>query len=672
LEIRAQDIVESAPDAMFVVDQKGRILLVNAQAERLFGYAREALIGQTVEILIPERFRDRHLGQRESYSQSPQARPMGSRSGLRCLRKDGSEFAAEISLSPIASGEGVLICGAIRDVTERKNAEQKLETIRQVESAVNEVLRLSLEPIPQEEQFQRILDMLFSIPWIALEAKGCIYVWDQDSQVMVMRGQRGLPEGVLASCKELAFGRCLCGRAAATSEMVFAAGLDSRHETNYAGILPHGHYCVPIVSDGRTWGVINLYTKEGHTRSPEEEIFLSSVARVLAGIIRRQESEEALRKSEERFGLAVRGTDAGIWDWNLQSNRIYLSPHWKSMLGFSDDEIGGDFSEWEKRIHPEDLARALTAIHDCLEDKSQDLDLLHRLLHKDGSYRWILARGTAVQDQIGKSYRMVGSHIDITDLRRAQQTVKENKLQLLAAQRIQEHLLPQCPPALPGFDIAGASYPAEFVGGDYFDYIPMGDGTICVGIGDVTGHGFASALLMASTHALLRTLALVQSDLGEILALSNTALLIETEMNRFVTLLLGHLNPRTRSFSYSSAGHPPGYVLDAFGNTKAALGSTALPLGLMPNIVFPVIGPMVLEPGEIVLLVTDGILEAESPDGEEFGRERTLQIVRKNRNQTAREIVESLYRAMLEFSRTEELSDDVTLVVIKLAPEGIP
>jgi sigma-B regulation protein RsbU (phosphoserine phosphatase) len=89
----------------------------------------------------------------------------------------------------------------------------------------------------------------------------------------------------------------------------------------------------------------------------------------------------------------------------------------------------------------------------------------------------------------------------------------------------------------------------------------------------------------------------------------------------------------------------------------------------MPDTVFPVIGPMVLEPGDIVLLLTDGVLEAQSPDDDDFGSERALEIVRKNRSQTAREIVESLYRAILEFSRTENQRDDVTVVVIKVAAE---
>jgi PAS domain S-box-containing protein len=669
---RFRDLVESAPDAIVVVDRNGQIVLINAQTERLFGYAREALIGQTVEVLISERFRDRHVVQRESYSKSPQPRPMGSRSGLYCFRKDGTEFASEISLSQIGTGDGALICGAIRDITERKNAERKLETSLRVESVMSEILRVSLEPIPLEAQFQRILDTLFSIPWIALESKGCIYVLDRNSQVLSMKGQRGLPEELATGCKEVAIGQCLCGRAAATTEILFAPALDSRHETDYSGMPPHGHYCVPIVSDGRMCGVMNLYVDEGHIGNPEEEIFLFSVAWVLAGMIKRKESEEALRKSEERFDLAVRGTDAGIWDWDLAGNQVYYSPRWKSMLGCSEEEIGGDYLEWEKRVHPEDLARSLAAIQNYLEGRSKDYEISHRLRHKDGSYRWILARGIAVRDANGIPYRMVGSHIDVTELRRAEEAVKENEFQLLAARRIQEHLLPASPPDVPGFDIAGASYPAESAGGDSFDYLPMEDGSICISIGDVSGHGFASALLMASTLAHLRSLALIHGDPSRILALTNSALYAETEANRFVTLLFGCLDPRTRSFSYSSAGHPTCYVLDASGEIRVPLESTGIPLGMMPRAEFPVVGPVLLDPGDTVLLLTDGVLEAESPNGEDFGIQRALETVRSNCHRTAREIVESLCRAAFEFSQTEHPSDDVTVVVIKSQPHLPP
>src|SRR5205823_14364179 len=117
---------------------------------------------------------------------------------------------------------------------------------------------------------------------------------------------------------------------------------------------------------------------------------------------------------------------------------------------------------------------------------------------------------------------------------------------------------------LAGFDIGGASYPAEATGGDYFDYIPLGDGTLVVAIGDVSGHGLGPALLMASTRAYLRALALVHTDITQMLALANRVLCQDTN-EQFVTLVLARLDPDSGTLIYASAGHPSGYLLDRAG-----------------------------------------------------------------------------------------------------------
>jgi serine phosphatase RsbU (regulator of sigma subunit) len=174
-------------------------------------------------------------------------------------------------------------------------------------------------------------------------------------------------------------------------------------------------------------------------------------------------------------------------------------------------------------------------------------------------------------------------------------------------------------------------------------------------------------MLMAATRAYLRAFAQTQPDVGRILALANKVLAEDLSDGRNVTLLLAELDPHARTLRHTSAGHPAGYVLDPAGRVRAELLSTDLPLGILPDGDYPTTEAVELFPGELVLLLTDGVLDAPSAGGERFGAERALEVARAHQRQGARAVVEGLCAAARAFGGGRPQPDDVTALAVKVS-----
>jgi serine phosphatase RsbU (regulator of sigma subunit) len=276
-------------------------------------------------------------------------------------------------------------------------------------------------------------------------------------------------------------------------------------------------------------------------------------------------------------------------------------------------------------------------------------------------------------DELLQMMISIGSHISqFIERMKAEKGLIRKEAELGVAKKIQQGLVPKAAPALTGFDIAGASHCAVETGGDYFDFVSLFDSCQGIAIADASGHGLGPALLVTETRAYLRAFALTSEDIGRIVGLVNRRLVDDVGESYFVTLFLARLDPNTRSLVYTSAGHPSGYILDSSGSVRGLLESTGLPLGVLPDADFPVSAEIALQPGDLVLLLTDGVMEARAPDETAFGFQRALDIVRVYRGDTAAQIVSNLYYAIRAFSQYAAQVDDISAVVIKVREASGP
>lgn len=241
------------------------------------------------------------------------------------------------------------------------------------------------------------------------------------------------------------------------------------------------------------------------------------------------------------------------------------------------------------------------------------------------------------------------------------------KEQMALAAEVQQRLLPSDPPVLDGISVALFSKYCDETGGDYVDAVSSTDPHVCtVAVGDVAGHGLGAAMLMVDVRARLRTLlgARLRWSPQTVLEAINRILERETKKTEFVTLFVGTLDTRTGVLRYASAGHEPPLHYSARTESWRELPATGVPLGMLENVSYEA-DSVVLEPGDLLVLLTDGVTEAAGRGGELFGTERVMQVVQSTCHEPAQAILDVLVAETMAHCGQQAFTDDLTYMLVK-------
>lgn len=342
-----------------------------------------------------------------------------------------SEFLAALA----AVGLLLITAGRLRSIADE--AQQRNEESREHLATLNQLLQISLSARPLNEQLAQCLDTILAAPWLAVQPKGGIFLVEDGA--LRLRVQRNLPAGLQASCAKVAFGQCLCGRAAASQSIVHAAHIDGHYENGHADMRPHGHYAVPIISGADTLGVVVLSLPDGYERAEPEMVHLRAVADVLAGIIERKRAEAEVEESRSRLVEAQRIAHIGSCEHDLLSNLSVWSDEHYRILGYRPGEVAPSTERFLAGVHPEDADRVRRALEAAEETGHFVID--HRVVRPDGTIRFVSQVAEVIYDAAGLALRLIGTCQDVTEDKAAEQALLQAKQAAEAANRAKSSFL---------------------------------------------------------------------------------------------------------------------------------------------------------------------------------------------------------------------------------------
>ncbi len=458
-EIRFRELFENLVDGAYQTRADGKILAANPALVKMLGYKSEKELCSTLNVKdCYVNYEDRKKGTRKP----------GSDGELRNVeitlkRRDGSEITVLDNARAIMDENGQLYYeGTLTDITERKQAQQKLkeayetlettvqvrtaelaETVEDLKNQINDRIKaekkvsryaMRLEAMHEIDKAFHRADSLSEVAQAVLSNLGNL-IPNQRSGVMLFDMEKEVVKFLtLSSDKKTALSSeaslplCEIGQLEKLKKFKPVI-VDNIEKLDFISpsdsvLLNEGlssYMMIPLSSEGILMGSLNVCSQKPSFFKDEFITIAVELASQLSIAIEKAKLREMLRQSEERYSLAVRGTNDGIWDWDILKDTLYLSPRWKEMLGITDDNKIKSMNDWFALVHPKEVDIFLSEVTQNIMDSASECSYQYRIKHADGHYIWCQYKAIILRDDKGEAYRIVGSQSDITEQKKAEE-----------------------------------------------------------------------------------------------------------------------------------------------------------------------------------------------------------------------------------------------------------
>jgi PAS domain S-box-containing protein len=607
-----EKLFNSAPEAIALHDNDDLVVDVNDEFVKLFGYTREEAIGKPINDLIapPEL--------EEEAKWVSQTVIQGKRVELdtKRRRKDNTLIDVSILGAPIIhNGKQLGDYAIYRDITQRKKAEQDL--------------------LIQKTYFEKLFNS-------APEA----IVWHDNNDIIVNVNNEftklfgySRDEAIGKPINDLVAPPDFLEEAVLLSQQVIngkRVEVDSKRKRKDGSLVDVWILGAPISHEGKQLGIYAIYRDISERKKAEEELF-----------IQKTYLEKLLNSAPEAI----------VWHDN-RDIIVNVNDEFTKMFGYSREEaIGKPINELV--VPPQFRDEAALLSHKVIHGERVEVDSKRR--RKDGTLFDVWILGAPIIHE-GKQMGVFAIYRDITERKKAEEARIRSREEARMAREIQINLLPDSNPEIPGFDIYGVSIPAENVGGDYYDFIHLENHQLAIGLGDVSGKGLAAALVMSNLQATIRGQAMLRIKADECLQRANKLLFDSTDSKTFVSLFYGILDTKNHVISYANAGQNTP-LLFSTKNIPIPLKKHGLALGIQHETNYE-LEKISLDPGDRLLIFSDGITEAMNKRLEEFGEKRLQQVVQEFKGRSAKILVHQIIEAINLHVNDAPQNDDRTLIVL--------